>query len=334
MNIKINKTLEGVLLLVLTTSIASLVTYVETSRLAAHFMQIGSVELVSYVPIQKVAPAKQMSVSRITAPSNAQPWITAKSTAYHVEVPVKPPVATPLRKVSVVKKPDVKPAAPETSFPPLGKAIYPVGKTPNWGAMKTPQEWERIYAEMNATDFVDIPPYSVAELTTPMSTLTSDRTPEHIALITAKLFYSTRFFGRYNVDSGEFEGVHAGLDLKLAAGTPVWSIAGGIVHATGVSDDVGNYVMILHKLPDTGEEVVSIYGHLERIATKEGETVQPGTIVGYAGSTGKSLSPHLHLQIDKKKGSGRHVLYAPGTTVSSGEAANWTLHPIEFIAKW
>jgi len=220
------------------------------------------------------------------------------------------------------------------SFPAFGKAIYPISKAPNWGAMRSADEWDRIYAEMNASDFVDIPTYDMSQLTIPMSQLTKNLTKENIATLTAKLFYSTRFFGKYNLDSGEFEGLHAGIDFKLAPGTPIWSIAGGMVHATGTDEGFGNYVMVLHKLPGTGEEVVSLYGHLETIAVSEGQTVRPGSILGTAGSTGRSNSTHLHLQVDYKKNPGRHVPYAPSSSVSQAEAQEFTLNPIEFIQKW
>ena len=187
---------------------------------------------------------------------------------------------------------------------------------------------------MSASDFVDIPTYNMLQLTIPMSVLTKNLTKENMETLTAKLFYSTRFFGKYHLDSGEYEGTHAGIDFKLAPGTPIGSIAGGVVHATGTDDAFGNFVMVLHTLPGTREEVISLYGHLERISVSEGQTVRPGSILGTAGSTGRSASAHLHLQVDMKKNPGRHVPYAPSSPVSQDEAQKYTLHPIEFIQKW
>ncbi len=231
------------------------------------------------------------------------------------------------------KEPVHKAAGPLDDFPVFERAIYPITKAPNWGAMRTEAEWERIYPELYSEDFVEIPPYNTDHLKRPLNELTQNLTEENIAIITEKLFYSTRFFGRYHIDSGEFEGRHAGIDFKLAAGTPVVAIAGGRVHATGTDEFLGNYIMIDHRLPN-GEQVVSIYGHLESIGTSEGADVRPGTLIGTVGSTGASSGPHLHLQIDKRKSPGRHVVYVPDSIVSSVEASQWTLHPIEFIAQW
>lgn len=321
MKIKINKTIEACLLIV-AALIAAIVTYTETHRLTGHFMQRATTELVSYsTPDPKpIVRTRTMYVAK-------KPTTPQKREVVTLNVPVKKPETQ--RVFKAASEPEVR-----SDFPAFEKAIYPVSKTPNWGVMTSEQEWERIYAEMDSNDFVSIPAYNLKNLTIPMRQLTRNRTVANEALITEKLFYSTRFFGDYDLDSNEYEGRHVGIDFKLAAGTPIGSIAGGIVHATGTNNDLGNYVMVLHRLPNTHEEVVSIYGHLDSVSVIEGRAVSPGTIIGYAGSTGKSQSPHLHLQIDYKKNPGRHSLYVPGSDVSISETSKWTLHPIEFIAKW
>lgn len=245
-------------------------------------------------------------------------------------IPMTPSVPIQFTKDSLLPS---APLVSQSDFPAFKNAIYPFAKAPNWGAMRTEADWNRIYPEMQSSDFVEIPVYNLKNLVRPLHELTQNLTKENIAIITEKLLYSTRFFGRYNIDSGEFEGKHPGIDFKLPAGTPVLAIAGGKVHAVGNDEFLGNNVMILHKLP-TGEYVISIYGHLEMVRVKEGDIVQPGTQIGTVGSTGNSTGPHLHLQIDKQKSPGRHSVYAPDSSVSKEEAALWTLHPIEFIAKW
>lgn len=186
---------------------------------------------------------------------------------------------------------------------------------------------------MNPSDFVPVPTYDMKRLTIPLYDLMRDLQEVNIAIVTEKLFYSTRYFGRYHADSGEFTGDHPGIDLKLAPGTPVGAVAGGRVLKTGSDQYLGNFVMIEHALPDTGMHVVSIYGHLESIATSEGKTVKPGTLIGAVGSTGRSSGPHLHLQIDYKK-SQEYEPYVPSTSVVSTEASEWTVHPIEFIGRY
>lgn len=195
--------------------------------------------------------------------------------------------------------------------------------------MKTPSEWNQTYDDMDKATFVRIPRYSLAELTIPVADLKASRDdPRTIRILTAKLFYSTRFFGTYDLDSGEFEGRHAGIDLKLPEGMPVRAIGGGRVLATNAdSTGLGLHVIVEHRID--GEAFYSIYGHLKSIGVTKGQNLEPGDVIGRAGSTGKSTSPHLHLQIDRTP-----ALYVPGATPTREEAALRTVHPIEFIAEY
>ena len=322
MKIKINKQIEAGLLAVIA-MIVGVTTYTETNRLTGHFMQVKTTQLVSYRASPAVRP-KLTYVARTVQPVRRQETVA-------IATPTTRPT---VQRQRVYRAASSEPTKPEDDFPSFGRAIYPVSKTPNWGHMTSEQEWERIYAEMNADDFVPVPAYNMSELTIPMRQLTRNRSLTNNDIITNKLFYSTRYFGTYDLDSDEYQGRHVGIDMKVAAGTPVGSVAGGVVHATGTDDALGNYVMVLHRLPESGTEVVSVYGHLDSVTVAEGRAVAPGTIIGYAGSTGNSKSPHIHLQIDYKKNPGRHVVYVPGSDVSVTETSKWTLHPIEFIARW
>lgn len=251
------------------------------------------------------------------------------------------PPRTPLVAITepVKKLEPVLPAAPTEpvdTFPELGNVIYPVSKIPNWGAMRTAHEWSRTHAEMPTSSFVTVPEYNLEDLMFPLFEIQRDLQEFRIPILTAKLFYSTRFFGRYDLDSGEFEGTHPGIDMKLAPGAPISSIAGGRVHYAGTDEYLGNYVMILHRLP-SGRSVVSVYGHLQSHNVRKGQEVAPGDVIGVAGSTGRSSDTHLHLQVDyynPKEPGGIHEVYAPSSVPSSGEAAKHTLHPITFIANY
>ncbi len=198
--------------------------------------------------------------------------------------------------------------------------------------MTTPDEWNRDYGEMDRADFTRLPTYDLSVLTSPMSELLKTRDdPETIRILTAKLFYSTRFFGSYNLDAGEFTGDHAGIDLKLPEGMPFGAIAGGRVSSVIREESgLGLHVTIEHRLE--GETFYSIYGHMSSASVKAGQDVAPGDIIGRVGTTGRSTSPHLHLQIDRGAPNEAHVAYWPGTTPSRAEATAHTLNPIPFIA--
>jgi len=54
----------------------------------------------------------------------------------------------------------------------------------------------------------------------------------------------------------------------------------------------GNMVEIDH-----GDGLATRYGHLSSILVEEGQQVEPGTLLGKLGSTGRSTGPHLHYEV-------------------------------------
>ena len=83
--------------------------------------------------------------------------------------------------------------------------------------------------------------------------------------------------------------IHAGLDQRAQAGTPVRAVAGGVVKLVREWNLHGHTVAIDH-----GQGLESMYQHLSRFAVAEGATVKQGDVIGYSGSTGRSNAPHLH----------------------------------------
>jgi murein DD-endopeptidase MepM/ murein hydrolase activator NlpD len=224
------------------------------------------------------------------------------------------------------------PSSPAGSFPSFGKAMYPVGKIPNWGAMKTPEEWNRTYEEMPQDVYVPLPAYDMAVLTKPLTTILAERdSPQSIKELTAKLFYSTRFFGTYNPDAGEFTGKHSGIDLKLPLGTPIRSIGGGKIHAVRTTKELGLHVIVEHRVD--GRAYYAIYGHFGSTNVHAGQDVQPGTILGEVGMTGNTAAPHLHLEVDTgEPDEEAHIPYMPSSVPSKAEVLQHAVNPIQFIA--
>lgn len=223
-----------------------------------------------------------------------------------------------------------------SGFPEMGNAVMPITEVPNWGAMKTPAEWNRSYREMNDDDFVKIPPYTMSTLTIPVKSLESTRDdPKTIEILTDKLFYSTRYFGAYDIDAEEFSAVHPGIDLKLAEGTPVGTVAGGRVHDVRYDPDtLGKHVIIEHRAAD-GHTFYSIYGHLASVSVKVGDSVTSGQMIGTVGMTGNTSGPHLHLQIDRgEAGEASHTVYWPGSVPSRSEADRFVINPITFVHQY
>ena len=60
----------------------------------------------------------------------------------------------------------------------------------------------------------------------------------------------------------------------------------------GWHNGYGNLVIVDH-----GGGVTTYYAHLSSFELAVGANVERGTIVGYAGSTGRATSPHLHYEV-------------------------------------
>ena len=56
----------------------------------------------------------------------------------------------------------------------------------------------------------------------------------------------------------------------------------------------GNHVIINH-----GYGYETLYGHMSKIKSRNGQKVKRGEVIGYIGSTGKSTGPHLHYEVRK-----------------------------------
>jgi murein DD-endopeptidase MepM/ murein hydrolase activator NlpD len=93
---------------------------------------------------------------------------------------------------------------------------------------------------------------------------------------------------------------HNGVDYGAPEGTPVLTVANGVVTFAGWHEGgYGNYVCVRH---DNGYE--SRYGHLQRYFVKVGERVRQTQKIGLVGMTGVATGPHLDFQL---LASNRHI---------------------------
>jgi murein DD-endopeptidase MepM/ murein hydrolase activator NlpD len=100
--------------------------------------------------------------------------------------------------------------------------------------------------------------------------------------------------------------VHTGVDLGADRGAPVLAAGDGEVIWTGYglyrgyedkTDPYGLAVAIRHDFGYQGEQLYTIYAHLESIDVYLGQRVYAGDQLGIVGETGHTTGPHLHFEI-------------------------------------
>lgn len=93
--------------------------------------------------------------------------------------------------------------------------------------------------------------------------------------------------------------LHYGTDfaphIAGSRGQPVYAIKSGKVVTKGHNNARGHYIIIKH----TGENVSSLYQHLDSTSVSKGQTVKGGSQIGVMGTSGSSTGVHLHLELFK-----------------------------------
>ena len=85
---------------------------------------------------------------------------------------------------------------------------------------------------------------------------------------------------------------HTGIDIATPYGTPVHTVAEGMVTFAGVRHGYGNVVEIDH-----GNGYMTRYAHNSALDVHAGQHVQVGDVIAQAGSTGHSTGPHVHFEV-------------------------------------
>ena len=89
--------------------------------------------------------------------------------------------------------------------------------------------------------------------------------------------------------------MHAGMDFSAPKGTPIYATGDGkVVKVKKSRIGYGNYVVIDH-----GYGYKTLYAHMQKYIVKKYQKVKRGEIIGYVGSTGTSVAPHLHYEVHK-----------------------------------
>ncbi len=101
---------------------------------------------------------------------------------------------------------------------------------------------------------------------------------------------------------------HRGIDIGAPTGTSFYASAPGVVikvvtgckvGAKRCGGGYGNMVMIQHP-----NGTKTLYGHMTKVNTHNGATVERGAVIGFVGSTGLSTGPHVHFEVFDAKNPG------------------------------
>lgn len=86
--------------------------------------------------------------------------------------------------------------------------------------------------------------------------------------------------------------LHAGVDIDLETGDPVYSTFDGIVRVSGYNNGgYGNFIVVRHY-----NGIETLYGHLSQKNLESGSYVKAGDQIGLGGNTGRSTGSHLHFE--------------------------------------
>lgn len=219
--------------------------------------------------------------------------------------------------------------------------VPPIAKIPDY------QEWAKYGGSKELHTFRqipqdvlrDLPTYDTASITGSEYTL-------------AKQAYSTMWAGGYNTTQGS----HAGVDIDAPRGTPVVSIANGIVEKVSrQTNGFGNHILIRHPNVPDGNGVTTLYStyaHLDEILVSEGTMVHKGQNIGTVGNTGLVFGAtgyHLYFQVETEDApfrpywpftsteiaaAGMSFVKAVDSVAYQDRLFRYTLSPMLFVQKY
>ncbi len=223
--------------------------------------------------------------------------------------------------------------------------VSPVPQIPNYA------EWAKYGGNKQSHTFAQVPQNVLHPLPVYDQTQLIDGSASSFAL----QVYSTLWKGGYNSQNGS----HAGVDIDAPRGTPVQSIANGVVERVGTGNvGFGNFVMIRHpNAPDAmsvgGKTTLhSTYAHLDTVLVREGEVLYKGQQIGTVGNTGLVFGAtgyHLYFEIDRDSApyhpywpftsteasnAGLSYVQAVNSTQFQDRLTEYTLNPMAFVQQY
>jgi murein DD-endopeptidase MepM/ murein hydrolase activator NlpD len=91
---------------------------------------------------------------------------------------------------------------------------------------------------------------------------------------------------------GRWGTTHYGIDIANAKGTPIYSVADGVVIEAGPASGFGLWVRVQHN-----DGTITVYGHVNTITVDQGDKVKAGDQIATMGNRGFSTGTHLHFEV-------------------------------------
>ena len=224
---------------------------------------------------------------------------------------------------------------------PFDGTVMPIAYIPDWTKVAN-QDKIKKFEDISISEFLPIPLYD------PIALLDSSNPSKSTTII--RYTYFTPYMWSYKLDYKEYAWSHLGVDIRAPIGTPILSIAHGVItRVSGWDNTWDKYIVIRHDgvmINGTKQSVYSSYLHLSEILVKEGDIVKKWDMIGRVGMTGITTTPHLHFQIDTSdapfhpywpfsssdaKSAG--VWFYDGVNIGLGrdKAVKYTIHPMTFV---
>lgn len=125
--------------------------------------------------------------------------------------------------------------------------------------------------------------------------------------------------------------VHVAQDMHAKKGSPVYSVGDGTVWISradtggyGVGGKPGGCIIIVHRT-GAGEEFRALYGHVSKLAVKEGDRVVPGQLIAVVNGL-----DHLHFGIHPGETYRDHNPYAGEVPKKWEDHGGW-VDPVKYL---
>lgn len=225
---------------------------------------------------------------------------------------------------------------------PFDGTVYPISYIPDW-TKPANQDKQKTFDQIDISDYIPLPSYDARTLASDLSNTTKMSTILHYT-------YTVPYMWSYKFNYKENDGSHLWVDIRAPIGTPILSIANGVVIRTVEADNTGNkYVVIRHDdvpMNGTKTSLYSAYLHLSQINVTEWKLIKKWELLGRVGMTGITTAPHLHFQIDTldapfhpywpftsadSRNAGLGFFESINAGLWKENALKYTIHPLNFV---